>query len=80
VEEPRLFVNEFFGNRGASTTKDIENYIRGFINERVIDEFGDLDIFALVKNVDETTDKVALKISDEAARIGLKIVDCVFEV
>lgn len=79
VEEPRLFVNEFFGNRNASTSRDIEAYIRGFINERVIDEFGDLDIFALVKNVDETTDKVALKISDEAARIGLKIVDCVFE-
>jgi len=79
VEEPRLFVNEFFGNRNASTSKDIENYVRGFINERVIDEFGDMDIFTLVKNVDETTDKVALKISDEAARIGLKIVDCVFE-
>jgi len=79
VEEPRLFVNEFFGNRNASTSKDIENYIRGFINERVIDEFGDMDIFSLVKNVDATTDKVALKISDEADRIGLKIIDCVFE-
>jgi ribosomal protein L40E len=33
----------------------------------------------LVKNVDETTDKVALIITDEAARIGLKIVDTVFE-
>jgi membrane protease subunit (stomatin/prohibitin family) len=79
VEEPKLFVAEFFGNRGASTSKDIENYIRGFINERIINEFGDQDIFNLVKSVDATTDKVALKISDEAARIGLKIVDCVFE-
>jgi len=79
VEEPKLFVTEFFGNRGASTSKDIENYIRGFINERVINEFGDYDTFTLVKNVDVTTDKVALKISDEGARIGLKIIDCVFE-
>jgi len=79
VEEPKLFVTEFFGNRGASTSQDIEKYIRGFINERVIDEFGDQDIFNLVKNVDETTDIVSLKISDESARIGLKIVDCVFE-
>ena len=79
VEEPKLFVAEFFGNRGASTSKDIENYIRGFINERIINEFGDQDIFKLVKNVDATTDKVTLKISDEAARIGLKIIDCVFE-
>jgi len=79
VEEPKLFVVEFFGNRGASTSRDIENYIRGFINERIINEFGDYDTFTLVKNVDVTTDKVALKISDEGARIGLKIIDCVFE-
>jgi membrane protease subunit (stomatin/prohibitin family) len=79
VEDPKLFVVEFFGNRGAATSPDVEDYIRGFINERIIDEFGGFDIFTVVKNVDVTTDKVALKISDEAARIGLKIVDCVFE-
>jgi membrane protease subunit (stomatin/prohibitin family) len=79
VEDAKLFVVEFFGNRGASASKDVENYIRGFINERVIDEFANFDTFNLVKNVDETTDKVALIIRDEAARIGLKIIDCVFE-
>ena len=79
VEDPKLFVVEFFGNRGAGTSRDVENYIRGFINERVIDEFANHDIFNVVKNVDETTDKVALIIKDEAARIGLKIIDTVFE-
>jgi membrane protease subunit (stomatin/prohibitin family) len=79
VEDPKLFVMEFFGNRGAATTRDVEDYIRGFINERIIDDFGDFDIFEIVKNVDITTDKVSLKISGEASRIGLKIIDCVFE-
>jgi len=79
VEEPKLFVTEFFGNRDVSNSTEIANYIRGFINERVIDEFGDQDIFNIVKNVDDTTDVVSLKISDEAARIGLKIIDAVFE-
>jgi len=79
VEDPKLFVIEFFGNKGASTSTDIENYIRGFINERVIDEFANHDIFNVVKNVDETTDKVSLIIKDEAARIGLKIIDTLFE-
>jgi membrane protease subunit (stomatin/prohibitin family) len=79
VEDPKLFVVEFFGNRGASTSRDVESYIRGFINERVIDEFANHDIFKLVRNVDETTDKVTLIIKDEAARIGLKIIDAVFE-
>lgn len=79
VEDPKLFVVEFFGNRGASTSRDVEDYIRGFINERIISEFGNHDIFTVVKNADATTDKVSLKISDEAARVGLKVIDCVFE-
>jgi membrane protease subunit (stomatin/prohibitin family) len=79
VEDPKLFVVEFFGNKGASSSDDVERYIRGFINERVIDDFAHFDTFNLVKNVDETTDKVSLMIRDEAARIGLKIVDTVFE-
>jgi membrane protease subunit (stomatin/prohibitin family) len=79
VEDPKLFVVEFFGNRGASTSRDVENYIRGFINERIINEFGSYDIFTVVKSVDATTDKVTLKISDEAGRVGLKVIDCVFE-
>jgi len=79
VEEPKLFVTEFFGNRDVSNSTEIANYIRGFIAERVIDEFGEHEISELVKSVDETTDIVSLKITDEAARIGLKILDCVFE-
>lgn len=79
VEDPKLFVIEFFGNRGVSSTQDVERYVRGFVNERVIDEMGHHDISSIVKNLDETTDKIGLTISDEVARIGLKIIDCVFE-
>lgn len=79
IEDPKLFVIEFFGNRQASTSADVQDYIRGFINERIINEFGGYDISTLVKNVDLTTDKVTLKISDEAGRVGLKVIDCVFE-
>jgi len=79
VEDPKLFVTEFFGNRQASTSADIEKYIRGFVVERVIDSFAEFDIFNLVKNVDESTDKIALLINDEARRVGLSIVDTVFE-
>jgi membrane protease subunit (stomatin/prohibitin family) len=79
VEDAKLFVVEFFGNKDSSTSEDVQNYIRGFINERIINEFGNYDIFNVVKSVDATTDKVTLKISDEAGRIGLKVIDCKFE-
>ena len=79
VEDPKLFVTEFFGNRRSQTSDDVKNYIRGFINERVIDDFGHYDIITLVKNLDETTDKVTALIADEAARAGFRVIDSVFE-
>src|SRR4030042_3664454 len=79
VEDPRLFVTEFFGNRNASTSADVETYIRGFVVERVIDAFAEYDTASLVRNVDETTDKIALIINDEARRVGLIIIDTTFE-
>ena len=79
VEDPRLFVTEFFGNRNASTSQDVENYIRGFIVERVIDAFGGYDIQNLVRNVDSVTDETTLLINDEARRAGLTVIDSVFE-
>jgi membrane protease subunit (stomatin/prohibitin family) len=79
VEDPRLFVTEFFGNRSASTSADVETYIRGFVLERVINAFANNDTASLVKNVDETTDKIALVINDEARRVGLTIIDTTFE-
>jgi membrane protease subunit (stomatin/prohibitin family) len=79
VEDPRLFVTEFFGNRNSSTSADVENYIRGFVLERVIDAFAEYETTSLVRNVDETTDKIALVINDEARRVGLTIIDTTFE-
>jgi membrane protease subunit (stomatin/prohibitin family) len=79
VEEPKLFVTEFFGNRQASTSTDIEKYIRGFVVERVIDSFAEYDIFNIVRNVDESTDRIALLINEEARRVGLTIIDTLFE-
>jgi membrane protease subunit (stomatin/prohibitin family) len=79
VENPKLFVTEFFGNRNASNSEDIARYMRGFIIERVIDQFAEFDIFNVVRNVDEVTDKVSKTINEEANRIGITVIDTLFE-
>jgi len=79
VEEPKLFVTEFFGNRNVSNSEDIARYMRGFIVERVIDQFAEYDIFNVVRNVDEVTDKISKIINEEANRIGITVVDTLFE-
>ncbi|MEM3464820.1 MAG: SPFH domain-containing protein, partial [Candidatus Bathyarchaeia archaeon] len=37
VEEPNLFVNEVVGGQGAFTTDGLQNFLRGYFNERLID-------------------------------------------
>ncbi len=79
VTDPKLFVIEFFGNREASDSEDVSRYIRGFALERVIDAFGEYDIVNLVKNLDETTDSISDIINKDAGKIGLQVVDSLFE-
>ncbi|MEW6686549.1 MAG: SPFH domain-containing protein [Candidatus Edwardsbacteria bacterium] len=79
IEEAKLFVTELFANREIATISDVEEYIRGFINERVISEMKKYDLSTVTGNADEMTDKIGLKISDEALRVGIKIIDLVFE-
>ena len=79
VSDPKLFVLEFFGNRDASDAEDISRYMKGFIIERVIDNFAEFDTFNLVRNVDEVTNSVQHRINEEAKRIGITVVDTLFE-
>src|SRR3972149_7322109 len=38
VENAQLFVNEVIGGQNAYTTGDVNNFLRGFLNEKIIDE------------------------------------------
>jgi len=79
VDDPKKFVTEFFGNRQASDTNDVSRFIRGFAMERVMDSFAEHDIFSLVRNLSEITDKILAPINDDAENIGIKVVDTLLE-
>jgi membrane protease subunit (stomatin/prohibitin family) len=79
VEEPKLFVTEFFGNRQASDSDDVSNFLKGFVLERIIDSFAENDIFSLVRNINEITDQILLPINEDAKNIGIRVVDTLLE-
>lgn len=79
VEDPKLFVIEFFGNRQASDSEDISGYLRGFVVERVIDSFAENDIVSLVRNVDEITDNMIKPLNEDAKEIGIRVLEALFE-
>jgi membrane protease subunit (stomatin/prohibitin family) len=79
VEDAQLFVNEVVGGQNAYTSEDVNNYLRGFLNEKIIDELSRYDLLTVFTRLDETSVVVKNSIGDYFKRIGLELTDLRFE-
>lgn len=79
VESPQLFVNEVVGGQNAYSTEDVNNYLRGFLNEKLIDELSHYDLLTVFTRLDETSVLVKNAILDYFKRAGLELTDLRFE-
>ncbi|MFB0543209.1 MAG: SPFH domain-containing protein [Candidatus Bathyarchaeia archaeon] len=79
VEDPSLFVNEVVGGQGLYRTDGVNGYLRGFLNERIIDEISRYDLATVFTKLDETAIVTKNKVLDAFKRIGLDLVDLRFE-
>ncbi|MBS7632061.1 SPFH domain-containing protein [Candidatus Bathyarchaeota archaeon] len=79
IESPELFVNEIVGGQHAFTTEDVNNFLRGFLNEKVIDELSHYDLLTVFTRLDETSVVVKNTIMDYFRRLGLELTDLRFE-
>ncbi|NIR86502.1 SPFH domain-containing protein [Candidatus Bathyarchaeota archaeon] len=79
VEEPQLFVMEVVGGQNAYTTSDVNSYLRGFLNEKMIDELSRYDLLTVFTKLDETSLAAKTAILDAFKRIGLDLTDLRFE-
>jgi len=79
VENAQLFVNEVVGGQQAYATEDVNNYLRGFLNEKIIDELSHYDLLTVFTRLDETSVAVKNAILDYFKRVGLELTDLRFE-
>jgi membrane protease subunit (stomatin/prohibitin family) len=79
IEDPSLFVNEVVGGQKTYTTEEVNGYVRGFLNERIIDEISRYDLTTVFTRLDETSLVTKNKVLDAFKRIGLDLVDLRFE-
>jgi len=79
LEDAQLFVNEVVGGQKAYTTEDVNNYLRGFINEKMINELSHYDLLTVFTKLDETAVIVKNSITDYFKRVGLELTDLRFE-
>ena len=79
IKDPNLFVNEVVGGQGAYGTGQVDDFIRGFINERVIDEMSKYDLATAFTQLDKASTSVKVNINDALGRLGTDLVDFKFE-
>ena len=79
VENAQLFVNEVIGGQKVYNTGDVNDFLRGFLNEKIIDELSHYDLVTVFTRLDETSVIVKNSLSDYFRRLGIELNDLRFE-
>ncbi len=79
VEEPNLFVNEVVGGQGAFTTDGLQDFLRGYFNQRLIDTLSQYSLADVYGKLDETSLLSKNVLFDAFSKIGLELIEVKFE-
>ena len=79
VEDATLFVNEVVGGQNAYSTPEVNNFLRGFINEKMIDSLSKYDLRTVFTKLDDTSNEVKANLVDYFKRLGVQMIDLKFE-
>jgi membrane protease subunit (stomatin/prohibitin family) len=79
IEDASLFVNEVVGGQNAYTTEDVNNFLRGFLNEKIIAEISHYDLVTVFTRLQETSVIVKNSVMDYFKRLGVELTDLRFE-
>ncbi len=79
VGDASLFVNEVIGGQNTYTTDGVNNFLRGFLNEKIIDELSHYDLITVFTRLDETSVIVKNSLIDYFKRVGIELTDLRFE-
>ena len=79
VEETNLFVNEVVGGQGSFTTDKLQDFLRGYFNERLIDTLSQYSLADVYGKLDETSLLSKNILFDAFSKIGLELMEVKFE-
>ena len=79
IEDSSLFVNEVVGGQNAYSTEDVNNFLRGFLNEKIIAELSHYDLVTVFTRLQETSVIVKNSVMDYFKRLGIELTDLRFE-
>jgi membrane protease subunit (stomatin/prohibitin family) len=79
IEDASLFVTQVVGGQNAYTTEDVNNFLRGFLNEKIIAEISHYDLVTVFTRLQETSVIVKNSVMDYFKRLGIELTDLRFE-
>jgi len=79
IENAPLFVNEVIGGQNAYTTEQVNSFLRGYLNEKIIGELSHYDLITVFTRLNETSVIVKNTLIDYFKRVGIELTDLKFE-
>ncbi|MDR0798090.1 MAG: SPFH domain-containing protein [Nitrososphaerota archaeon] len=79
IEDATLFVNEVIGGQSAYTTDQVNSFLRGYLNEKIIGELSNYDLITVFTRLNETSIIVKNALIDYFRRVGIELTDLKFE-
>ncbi len=79
IGDASLFVNEVVGGQNAYTTDSVNGFLRGYLNQKIIDELSHYDLVTVFTRLDETSVIVKNTLIDYFKRLGIELTDLRFE-
>ncbi|MCL1978433.1 MAG: SPFH domain-containing protein [Candidatus Bathyarchaeota archaeon] len=79
IENATLFVNEVMGGQNAYTTDQVNSFLRGYLNEKIISELSHYDLITVFTRLGETSVIVKNTLIDYFKRVGIELTDLRFE-
>jgi len=79
VEDATLFITELAGRQIRFSTLQVSDFIRGYLNENLIDSLSKYDLATVFSKLDETSLLSRTNVQEALKRFGLLLVDMKFE-
>jgi membrane protease subunit (stomatin/prohibitin family) len=79
IEEPDLFINEVVAGQGAYNTGTLQDFLRGYFNERLINTLSQYSLVDVYGKLDETSLLGKNTLFDPISRLGIELIDLKFE-
>ena len=79
IEDPSMFVNKVVGPQSAYTTEELNKYLRGYFNEKIMAYLSKFSIQDVYVKQTEVTEKLTIMLRKDFEELGITLEKVVFE-